>query len=465
MNTSCLGVIGLGTMGANLARNAARNGARVILYNRTGEKTDAFMEQYGKEGEFVACKTLKEFCSAFKGTKVILLMVKAGDAVDQMIEELIPLLSKGDILIDAGNSHDIDTMVRERNLQKNGIFFLGMGVSGGEEGALKGPSMMPGGSKEAYEKVAPLLMKMAADDGNGGKCVTYIGPEGTGHFVKMVHNGIEYGIMQLIAEAYHLLKVEATLDNADMGKIFEQWNTGYLESFLLEITAKIFHKKDPESGEDLLDLIKDAAGQKGTGKWTTLAAMNYGVAVPTITAAVDARIVSSAKDFRLKMSNETVLARDNGVSYDKALLIEMIRDALELSVLNAYAQGFQLLSNASDDGKWNLNLSEIARIWRGGCIIRSNVLEAYQRCFAGDEASREQLRVRFSEHRQLHWRRIVALGALHATALPAMSASLSYYDAYRSAWLPQNLTQAQRDLFGAHTYERLDRPGSFHTEW
>lgn len=468
-----LGLIGLGTMGANLARNAARNGAIVAVYNRTKEKLDAFISAHGKEGKFVPCTTYADLAKALTVPRTILLMVKAGETVDQVIAELLPHLSKGDIIIDAGNSHYKDTDRRVAELVKEGIALIGLGVSGGEEGALHGPSMMPGGSEEAYRKVEPLLLTMAADDGSaslttgqtGGKCVTYLGSGGIGHFVKMVHNGIEYGIMQLIAEAYHLLKVEGKLTNTEIGKIFVQWNEGYLQSFLIEIAAKIFRKKDPETGKDLIDVIKDAAGQKGTGKWTTDAAMTYGVAVPTITAAVDARIISGGRDFRFQMSKDAALAKDNSVSYDQKELIAMVRDALELSVLNVYAQGFQLLFIPSAEEKWNLNVSEVARIWHGGCIIRSEALPVFQKSFAGDQKATEEIRGRFNETRQIHWRKIVALGALHAIPLPALSASLSYFDAYRSAWLPQNLTQAQRDYFGAHTYERIDKPGVFHTDW
>ncbi|MBI3331940.1 NADP-dependent phosphogluconate dehydrogenase [Candidatus Peregrinibacteria bacterium] len=478
-----LGLIGLGTMGANLARNAARNGATVAVYNRTKEKLDAFIEEHGKEGVFVACKTYAELAKALKPPRPILLMVKAGEAVDQVLKELLPHLQKGDIVIDAGNSHYRDTEKREAQLLEKGIHLIGLGVSGGEEGALKGPSMMPGGSKEAYAVLEPLLKKMAADDGSTllpsrlgraetgttggakGKCVTYLGKGGVGHFVKMVHNGIEYGIMQLLAEAYHLLKVEGNMTNADIAQAFETWNGGYLHSFLVEIAAKVMREKDPDTKKDLIDVIKDAAGQKGTGKWTTDAAMHYGVAVPTITAAVDARIVSGGRDFRMQMSKHANLTKDTSVSYDKKVLIEMVRAALELSVLNTYAQGFQLLFVPSAEEKWSLNVSEVARIWRGGCIIRSDVLSIFQESFKGDEKASKEIRDRFSDERQLQWRRVVALGALHAIPLPALAASLTYFDAYRTAWLPQNLTQAQRDYFGAHTYERLDKPGSFHTKW
>jgi 6-phosphogluconate dehydrogenase len=466
-----LGVVGLGTMGANLARNAVRNGATVAVFNRTAEKVEEFVKAHGTEGIFVPCNSFAKLCAALKPPRAILLMVKAGEAVDQVLTELIPLLSKGDILIDGGNSHYRDTEKRQNFLKKKGIHFLGMGVSGGEEGALRGPSMMPGGEKEAYTTIEPLLKKMAAEDGAQGKCVTYIGPDGSGHFVKMVHNGIEYALMQLIAEAYHLLKVEGKMRNADLAKTFAEWNEGDdLQSFLLEITAKIFQKKlssteaplGPNGEAYLIDLIKDSAGQKGTGKWTTEAAFAYGVAVPTITAGVDARIMSSAKEFRVGQKKKIP------VSLEKSTLSSLptaVRSALELSFINTYGQGFQLLSAASTEEKWSLNIPEVARIWRGGCIIRSAILPKYQEMFSGNQDVAKEVRERFSGERQLHWRQVVSLGAERGIPLPAMSASLSYFDSYRSDWLPQNLIQAQRDFFGAHGFERLDTPGMFYGEW
>ncbi len=457
-----LGLIGLGTMGANLARNAAHNGARVSVYNRTPEKTDAFLVAHGSEGEFVAAKTIEEFVSSMQSPRAIILMVKAGEAVDEMIDQLLPHLAGGDMLVDAGNSHYRDSARRTAALEGKGIRFVGMGVSGGEEGALKGPSMMPGGDKDAYAYLEPLLMKMAADDGANGKCVTYIGADGAGHFVKTVHNGIEYGVMQLIAESYDLLKRLGGLSNKELGDLFTAWSKSpELRGFLMEITAAIFSMKDPESGNDLLDMIKDAAAQKGTGKWTTESAFDYGVSVPTITAAVDARILSSAKDFRVRQAKETPLQVDD-IPVDRTELINDVRDALELSMLNAYAQGLQLLSEASKAEGWNFNIAEICRIWRGGCIIRSAMTEWYQKAFAGDREAGLALRERFNKDRQINWRRTVALGALRGIPLPAMSSALWYYDSYRTERLPQNLIQAQRDLFGAHGFERLDKEGEFH---
>jgi 6-phosphogluconate dehydrogenase len=460
-----LGVIGLGTMGANLARNAARNGAKVVVYNRTTQKAEAFMKEFGNEGNFILAKTLQELVAALEPPRPILLMVKAGAAVEDTMKELEQHLSEGDILIDAGNSLYTDTDRRIAYAHSKNLKFIGMGVSGGEEGALLGPSMMPGGDKDAYESLEPLLMKMAADDGKGGKCVSYVGPGGTGHFVKMVHNGIEYGVMQLIAESYHVLKSIGGLSNKELADVFGVWSRGEdLRGFLMEITAKVFLMKDPDSKADLIDVIKDAAGQKGTGKWTTEAAFEFGVAVPTITAGVDARIMSSAKDFRRNQSKATPLQVDD-VPADKKELIENVRTALQLSMLNCYAQGFQLLSVPSQEKGWNLNISEIARTWMGGCIIRSSMVDIYRRAFGGDRSVLDDMKKIFARENQIAWRHIVALGALRGIPLPGMSSALSYYDSYRTERLPQNLIQAQRDFFGAHTFERLDKDGTFHHHW
>lgn len=469
-----LGVIGLGTMGANMARNAARHGAVVALYNRTRERIDTFLKGHKSEGMFVPCKNYAYLVAALKPTRAILIMVKAGEAVDQVITDITPLLTKGDILIDGGNSHYKDTERRQRELTKKGIHFLGMGVSGGEQGALLGPSLMPGGSKEAYDHLEPLLQKMAADDGSttlttggdGGKCVTYIGPGGAGHFVKMVHNGIEYGLMQLIAETYHFLKTIGKKSNAGCAKIFAEWNTdAALSSYLLEITAKICGKKDPESGNDLLDVIKDAAGQKGTGQWVVEAALRCGVAIPTIAAALDARLISAQRELRAQRSHDFFLPRAEKKKGGGEELTDNLRSAFLLATICTYAQGFDLLERASGEENWNLRLAEIARIWRGGCIIRSALLKTFQNIFAGGEESRQRLHAFFSGGAQERWRSVVAIGAQRGIPLPAFGASLSYFDALRTARLPANLTAAQRDFFGAHGYERTDKPGIFHTEW
>ena len=469
-----LAVIGLGTMGANLARNAARNGAKVAVYNRTAEKTDEFMEKYGSEGDFVACKSLKEVVEALESPRPILLMIKAGVAVDAVIEELAPLLESNDIIIDAGNSHCEDTDRRQKNLQTthyklqtSPIHFVGMGVSGGEEGALNGPSMMPGGSKESYKIISPLMKSMSADDGDGGKCISLMGPGGAGHFVKMVHNGIEYGIMQLIAESYDLLKSEAGKSNEELAEIFASWNEGEdLNSFLIEITSEIFKKKNELSSTErqsasgevayLIDIIKDAAGQKGTGRWTTEAALKYGVAIPTINAAVDARIISGSEAERKDHKNVPESVEQEYEKSEK--LVSRVRSSLELSIICAYAQGMYLIKKASEENNWNIDLGEVARIWRGGCIIRSAFLKELQ-------GQNGNISAHFEGEKQLDWRKTVAIGTGRGIPLPAMTASLSYYDSLRRERLPQNLIQAQRDFFGAHTYERIDKEGTFHTEW
>lgn len=475
-----LGVVGLGVMGTNLARNAARNGAAVAIYNRTTEKIDAFVQKYGGEGNIFPEKTLKELVARLDTPRAILLMVEAGSAVDQVIDELLPLLVKGDILIDGGNSHYRDTERRAKRALERGVRSIGMGVSGGEEGALHGPSLMPGGGQSAYKELEPLLQKMAADDGKGGKCVTYLGPLGAGHFVKMVHNGIEYGVMQLIAESYDLLKNLGKFSNAQLAETFAVWNEldQDLHSFLVGITAEIFRKKDPsvdstgspQAGKDLIDLVRDKAGEKGTGRWVAEAALEYGIAIPTITAAVEARILSGSTDLRSRVRgkmpeefdfSEPVPAHEKMRFY--------VRSALELCTILTYMQGFELLKGASEAEKWNLDLSEVARIWRGGCIIRSSLIEKIQLAYGTDAAkakvAKEVLLDHFGGERQFHWRHIVDLGTSRAVPLPAMCASLAYFDSLHRGWLPQNLTAAQRDYFGSHGYERVDKKGVFHTEW
>ncbi len=467
-----LGVIGLGTMGANLARNAARNGVKVAVFNRTTERMHEFLRDHGKEGSFVPCKTYEELLRSLDAPRAILVMVKAGEAVDQVISDLLPLLKKGDILIDGGNSHYSDAERRTAELSQKGICFIGMGVSGGEEGALNGPSMMPGGDKAAYEKMESLFSKMAAADGLGGKCVTYIGSGGAGHFVKMVHNGIEYAVMQLIAEAYDILKSVGEYSNAELAETFSYWNDGDdLQSFLIEITAAIFAKKDDLGGSgDLIDVIADRAGQKGTGKWTTEAAMTLGVAIPTINAAVDARILSGSPMLRDRERSELPYTPDlEEPMPPREKLRHMVRSGLHLSTLCAYKQGFQLMGAASAEYGWNLNLQECARIWLGGCIIRSVLLKTIMDTLSSDPtiaaSGSKDLRDDFGGQKQMYWRLLQELAASRGIPIPAFSASLSYYDALRRERLPQNLIQAQRDFFGAHGYARTDREGEFHSEW
>ncbi|MBT4120040.1 MAG: NADP-dependent phosphogluconate dehydrogenase [Candidatus Peribacter sp.] len=468
MSISQLGVIGLGTMGANLARNAARNGAKVAVYNRTTEVMNDFVKDYKKEGMIVPCKTYEELMRSLDTPRAVLLMVKAGPAVDAVIEDLLPHLEEGDIIIDGGNSHYPDSERRVKELKEKGIRFLGMGVSGGEEGALLGPSMMPGGDVTAWEDMKELLEKMAADDGLGGKCVTYIGEGGSGHFVKMVHNGIEYGIMQLIAESYDVLKNIGDYTNAELAETFGHWNKGDdLQSFLIEITAKAFEKKDDQGPGDLIDVIQDQAGQKGTGKWTTISALHYGVAIPTITAAVDARIISGSLDLRESKRPYTPDLEEPVPNKEKMRI--MVRSALHLSTLCSYKQGFQLMKVASEEHNWQLNLSECARIWLGGCIIRSVLLKTFIDALSGDSAKEETasqyFEKQFSGEKQVFWRQIQELSASRGIPIPAISASLSYYDAIRRDRLPQNLIQAQRDFFGAHTFTRTDKEGTYHAQW
>lgn len=458
-----IAVLGLAVMGANLARNFASRGHRVFLYNRSWERTQVLLDAHGQEGNFVPAKTLTELVAAMPTPRVLLLMVKAGPAVDELISELIPHLAPGDTLIDGGNSFYRDSERRVKTLAEHKMHFIGMGVSGGEEGALKGPSMMPGGSPEALKMHMPLLASAAAADGLGGTCIAPIGPSGSGHFVKMVHNGIEYGIMQLICEIYDALHRHGGLSNTEIANIFSEWNQqGILKSFLIEITATVLKKKDDVTGRDLVDLVKDAAGQKGTGKWTTDAALGYGVAVPTITAAVDARIISSdwAKRQTTAESAATPLS-----AFEKVTLVQYCKSALELATMCSYTQGFQLILQASTVENWNVNLAEVARVWRSGCIIRSEFLQKYQESFAKEANPISLLYKTVSKDHVSNCRKLIASAILAGIPLPSLSSSLSYLEAYRTARLPQNILQAQRDFFGAHTFERLDQPGTFHADW
>ncbi|HIK27307.1 MAG: NADP-dependent phosphogluconate dehydrogenase [Oscillatoriaceae bacterium SKW80] len=468
MTQQSFGVIGLAVMGENLALNVERNGFPISVYNRTPEKTDAFMATRAKGKNVKATYSLEEFVKSLERPRKILIMVKAGAAVDAVIAQLKPLLEPGDIIIDGGNSLYEDTERRTRDLEAAGLRFIGMGVSGGEEGALNGPSLMPGGTKDSYEYLQPILSKIAAqvDD---GPCVTYIGPGGSGHYVKMVHNGIEYGDMELIAEAYDLLKNTLGLDHNQLHEVFSEWNTTEeLNSYLIEITADIFKHIDPETNQPIVDLILDAAGQKGTGRWTVQSALELGVPIPTIIAAVNSRIMSSYKQERVAAS-KILTGPTANYEGDRKVFINKIRDALYCSKICSYAQGMALLSTASKTFGYNLNLSEIARIWKGGCIIRAGFLNKIKQAFnQNPNLSNLLLTPEFKQtilERQQAWREVVAVSAKLGIPVPAFSASLDYFDSYRRARLPQNLTQAQRDYFGAHTYERIDKPGVFHTEW
>ncbi|MEB3339186.1 decarboxylating NADP(+)-dependent phosphogluconate dehydrogenase [Okeania sp.] len=470
MGQQKFGVIGLAVMGENLALNVERNGFPISVYNRSSDKTERFMAERAVGKNVHAAYTIEDFVQSLERPRRILVMVKAGGPVDKVIEQLKPLLDKDDMIIDGGNSLYEDTERRTKDLESTGLGFMGMGVSGGEEGALWGPSLMPGGTEGSYKELEPILTKIAAqvDD---GPCVTYIGPGGAGHYVKMVHNGIEYGDMQLIAEAYDLLKNAVGISNEQLHEIFAEWNkTPELESFLIEITADIFTKKDTETSNHLLDMILDSAGQKGTGKWTVIEALQLGVAIPTITAAVNGRIMSGLKDERVVAAKE-LTGPTGKYEGDTQAMVNKVRDALYCSKICSYAQGMALLAKASQEFNYNLNLGECARIWKGGCIIRAGFLNKIKKAFDENPSLPNLLLApEFKQtilDRQDAWREVVSLAAQLGIPVPAFSASLDYFDSYRRATLPQNLTQAQRDYFGAHTYERIDKPRGefFHTEW
>lgn len=464
-----IGMIGLGVMGQNLALNIERHGYSVAIWDREPAVRERFVAA-SKGKKIVDSSSPEEFVRALEKPRKIILLVKAGDPVDWTINLIKPFLDKGDIIIDGGNSHFKDTERREQQLRAEGYFMIGSGTSGGEKGALLGPSLMPGGDPDAYDKIRAIWEAIAAKVPDG-PCVTYIGPGGSGHFVKMVHNGIEYGDMQLIAESYGLMRNGFGVDVEELADIFDEWNHGDLESYLIEITAKILRVKDPETGKPLIDLVLDKAGQKGTGKWTSQLALDLGVAIPTIDAAIVARTLSAQKDARVMASRKLRGITGGGSgSFDQQVLGQ-VHDALYASKICSYAQGMNLIKTGSDEFGWNINLSEVARIWQGGCIIRAKFLgrikEAYQRnpelasLLLDDEFNRS------IDQMQPGWRATVAKGMQNGWPVLAMSASLGYFDMYRSAQLPLNLTQAQRDFFGSHTYERVDKPelGFVHTEW
>ncbi|MEG3940106.1 MULTISPECIES: decarboxylating NADP(+)-dependent phosphogluconate dehydrogenase [unclassified Microcoleus] len=470
MTKQNFGLIGLAVMGENLALNVESRGFSVAVYNRTTAKTDEFMAKRAPGKNIVAAKTLTEFVDALETPRRILVMVQAGKAVDAVIDQLKPMLSPGDMIIDGGNSLYDDTERRTKDLEAAGLGFVGMGISGGEEGALNGASLMPGGTHAAYGILEPILTKIAAqvDD---GPCVTFIGPGGAGHYVKMVHNGIEYGDMQLIAEAYDLLKNVAGLNGQQLQEVFAEWNTtDELNSFLIEITANIFKYIDPETKQPLVEVIMDAAGQKGTGRWTVMSALELGVSIPTIIAAVNARIMSSYKEERVNASH-VLTGPTTKYEGDTKEFVNKVRDALYCSKICSYAQGMALLSAASKSYNYHLSLSEISRIWKGGCIIRAGFLDKIKTAFNDDPALPNLLLApEFKQtilDRQSAWREVLSTASLLGIAVPAFSASLDYFDSYRRERLPQNLTQAQRDYFGAHTYERTDKPRGefFHSEW
>jgi 6-phosphogluconate dehydrogenase len=491
-NSADVGLVGLAVMGQNLVLNMADHGFRVAVYNRTTATTEKFVNDnppnvFGDGGGgLVPAADLKDFVQSIKRPRRIVILVKAGGPTDAVIDSLVPLLEKGDVIVDGGNALYTDTIRREKALTEKGILFVGSGVSGGEEGARFGPSLMPGGKPESWEILKPVWMACAAKvDAATGKpiegaapgkpvkggvpCTTYIGPDGAGHYVKMVHNGIEYGDMQLICEAYSILRFSLGKTPEECSAIFKEWNEGELNSFLIEITADILGQKDPVTGKPFVDVVLDTAGQKGTGKWTSVNALDLGVPAATVAEAVFARCISALKDERVKASK--TLSGSKGLGKAVDITVDAVRDALYCSKLCCYAQGFALYAAASHEYKWNLNLGEIAQIFRGGCIIRAGFLQKITDAFAKDpKLANLLLDPYFGEKvasSQDNWRKVVARAALDGTPAPLFASALSYFDSYRSETLPANLLQAQRDYFGAHTYERVDAPRGefFHIDW
>ncbi|MDK2801704.1 MAG: 6-phosphogluconate dehydrogenase [Clostridiales bacterium] len=469
MKKSDIGLIGLAVMGQNLVLNMESKGYVISVYNRSAEKTKGFIEGPAKDKENIQpFYNLDDFCESLKKPRKIMLMVQAGNPVDKVIEALLPLLEEGDVIVDGGNSFYKDTIRRSKALESKGIHFLGTGVSGGEEGALKGPSIMPGGSKQAWTLLEKILTDISAKVEDNVPCCDYIGSDGAGHYVKMTHNGIEYGDMQLISEAYYLMKELLGMSAKEIQKVFMQWNEGELNSYLIEITADILGKTDTSTGKPMVDVILDRAGQKGTGKWTSQEALDLGVSAPTIAEAVFARCITAIKDERVRAS-KVLKGPNKAFDGNREEFIEHIRKALYASKICSYAQGFDLLKNASEEYGWELNLGSIALLWRGGCIIRAQFLnrikEAYDR---NKDLSNLLLDPYFKEimlEGQESLREVVALAALSGISVPCFSSALAYYDAYRSENLWANMIQAQRDYFGAHTYERIDKEGYFHTDW
>ena len=470
-NLAQIGVVGLAVMGSNLARNFARNGHTVAVYNRSTEKTRNFMANHGAEGDFIPSETITDFVASLEKPRRAIIMVQAGNATDAVIHQLADAMDDGDIIIDGGNALYTDTIRREQEIADRGLNFVGAGISGGEEGALNGPAIMPGGPEKTWEALGPLLESIAANV-DGVPCVTHIGPDGAGHFVKMVHNGIEYADMQVIGEAYQLLRYGAGMTPAEIAEVFRTWNAGDLDSYLIDITAEVLAQVDAETGKPLIDLIVDSAGQKGTGRWTVKAALDLGIPVTGIGEAVFARALSGAMNQRqatignLPSGTLTTLAE---LGVDRDTFIEDVRRALYASKLVAYAQGFDEITAGSADHNWNVDPRDLATIWRGGCIIRAKflnrIVEAYN---ANPELPTLLLDPYFkAELGGLidSWRRVVTLATQIGQPIPVFASSLSYYDSLRIDRLPAALIQGQRDYFGAHTYQRVDKPGTYHTLW
>jgi 6-phosphogluconate dehydrogenase len=467
MSGADIGVIGLGTMGRNLALNIESRGFEVAVWNREGDWTTDFMREHAAK-RFAAAATLEELAGALAKPRRILMMIPAGKPVDEMIERLRPLLEPGDVLIDGGNSWFEDTRRRETTLRGAGIHFVGCGVSGGERGAREGPSIMPGGSPESWQLLRELLEAAAART-EAGPCVTHVGPDGAGHFVKMVHNGIEYADMQLIAENWDLMRRVLGLSTLETAGVFERWNAGPLASFLVELTAQVCRVMDPETKEPLVDRILDKAGQKGTGRWTAQVALELGVAHPTIAAAIDARVLSSMKEERVAAGPLFRGPAPRAVDGNVPATLNHLHDALYGSRICAYAQGMAMIAAASAKYEWNVSLAEVARIWKGGCIIRARLLDPIRAAYQRDPHLSNLLRdadiAAEIMTAQDGWRHTVQLGAGAGVPMPSHASALAYFDSYRSVRLPQNLTQAQRDAFGAHKYQRIERPGDVHSEW
>src|SRR6266487_4072783 len=463
-----IGVTGLAVMGRNLARNLARHGYAVAVHNRTPARTKALVEEFGHEGTFVPAESAEEFVASLERPRRVVIMVKAGGPTDDVINEFAPLLEPGDMIIDAGNAHFVDTRRREAALKDRVLHLVGTGVSGGEEGALLGPSIMPGGSPESYAALGPILEDISAKV-NGTPCCTHVGPDGAGHYVKMVHNGIEYADMQLISEAYDLLREGLGLDAGQLAETFARWNQGDLESFLIETTARVLGQVDASTGRPLVDVILDEAEQKGTGRWTAQSALELGVPITGITEAVFARALSARKDDRLAAAK--LLPGPDGTTAPSFSvdLIQDVRDALYASKVVAYAQGFEHMLVASDHYGWGVDLGAMATIWRGGCIIRARFLDRIRAAYEQDPGLRNLLLAEYFQEAvagaQGAWRRVVATAATLGVPTPAFSSSLAYYDGFRRERSPANLIQGLRDYFGAHTYHRTDRPGTFHTRW
>ncbi len=471
MPATCdIGLIGLAVMGENLALNMESRGYHVAVFNRTTKVVDDFIGGRAKGKNFVGCQTVDELVSSLKSPRKVMIMVKAGAPVDAVIDQLLPLLDKGDIIIDGGNSYYVDTERRTTEVEAKGLLYVGTGVSGGEEGALKGPSMMPGGSVAAWPLVKPIFQAIAAKVGPNGDipCAEWVGPRGAGHYVKMVHNGIEYGDMQLICEAYFVLKHALRLSNEELYNVFDEWNRGELDSYLIEITRDIFSVRDPDTDNYLVDYVLDKAGAKGTGKWMSQLALDLGVPSTLVTEAVYARSLSAMKDARVRASKvlKGPTAKFNG---DKKQFIEETRHALYASKICSYAQGFVQMAAAAKEHDWPLNFGDIAMLWRGGCIIRARFLDRIKEAFDTDPKLENLLLAPYFteavEKAQPAWRHVVSTAIELGVPTPAFSAALAYFDAYRQASLPANLLQAQRDYFGAHTYERTDKPGTFHSDW